>query len=492
MSLISIKDLSFYYEGSHDMVFDHVSVQFDTDWKLGLTGRNGRGKTTLCRLLLGELEYQGKIFSSVNFDYFPFPVRDMDRKAGSIVAEVCPEAQSWEIDREISLLGLEEELLTRPFSTLSNGERTKLLLAALFLKENEFLLIDEPTNHLDMAGRRQVSRYLRGKRGFLLISHDRDFLDGCVDHILSINRSSIEVQRGNFSSWLYNREAQDKFELGQNEKLRREIKRLEKAAREKAEWSDKAEKTKYASKNSGLRPDRGYIGHKSAKMMDRAKAIENRRLAAVEEKSELLRDVERPLALKLAPIMFRTAALLSGSELSLSYGERQIFCDLSFKVDRGERVAVQGANGSGKSSLLKLICGEDIAYTGSLQRPGDLIISRVVQDAGGLSGTLRDFAAEKGIDESLLKAILRYLELPQELFEKDMAGFSDGHKKKTLLAGSLCRPAHLYVWDEPLNYIDLISRMQIERLLLDYKPTMIFVEHDEAFCRKIATRIIKI
>ena len=213
MAQIEIKDLSFYYDGSYDMIFDHVSFRFDTDWKLGFTGRNGRGKTTFCRLLMGELPYRGKISAPVKFDYFPFPIPDFSQLGRVILAQVCPEAQDWQVERELSLLGVDEAALSRPFSTLSNGEQTKLMLAGLFLRENEFLLIDEPTNHLDMAGRQTVSRYLKSKEGFLLISHDRAFLDGCVDHILSINKNSIEITKGNFSTWLYNKELRDQFEL---------------------------------------------------------------------------------------------------------------------------------------------------------------------------------------------------------------------------------------------------------------------------------------
>jgi len=119
--------------------------------------------------------------------------------------------QEWQLIRELNLLKVSNDVLYRPFYTLSNGEQTKVLLAGLFLKENGFLLIDEPTNHLDMNGRRIVSDYLRGKHGFILVSHDRAFLDNCIDHILSINRTNIEIQKGNFSSWWHNKELQDRI-----------------------------------------------------------------------------------------------------------------------------------------------------------------------------------------------------------------------------------------------------------------------------------------
>ena len=174
---------------------------------------------------------------------------------------VCPDCEYWQLVRELSLLRVEEEVLYRSFETLSHGERTKVLLAALFLHENHFLLIDEPTNHLDAAGRRLLGNYLVGKEGFILVSHDRSFLDRCTDHILAINRSDIQVQRGNFSSWWENKRQQDQLELEQNQRLKGEIRRLDQSARQKANWSDQVEKTKIGA------ADKGYVGHKAAKMM---------------------------------------------------------------------------------------------------------------------------------------------------------------------------------------------------------------------------------
>lgn len=188
MSMIRVEDLTFSYPGSYDAIFSHVSFQMDTNWKLELIGRNGRGKTTLLQLLMGRYEYSGTITSSVPFAYFPYSVPCPQRPAAQVLAEPCPAAEEWEQLRELSYLEVDPEALERPFFILSNGEQTKVQLASLFLNQGRFLLIDEPTNHLDTAGRALVSAYLKRKRGFLLVSHDRSFLAGCVDHILSLNR----------------------------------------------------------------------------------------------------------------------------------------------------------------------------------------------------------------------------------------------------------------------------------------------------------------
>lgn len=229
MSQIRVSNLTFAHEGSYDHLFEDVSFQMDSDWKLGFTGRNGRGKTTFMRLLQGKLAYSGHISAQVEFDYFPFPVADANNLTADVMAAIVPDAEFWTIQRELNLLQVAEDVLYRPFASLSNGEQTKILLAALFLKENSFLLIDEPTNHLDMQARSLVSEYLRGKNGFILVSHDRAFLDHCVDHILSINKTGIDIQKGNFTSWWENKSRQDQFELAENEKLKKDIKRLARA-----------------------------------------------------------------------------------------------------------------------------------------------------------------------------------------------------------------------------------------------------------------------
>lgn len=494
MSLISISNLTFCYDGSYDNIFDNVSFQIDTDWKLGFIGRNGRGKTTFLRLLTGEYDYRGRIAASVDFEYFPYAVRDASRNTADVLTETGGEIPLWRLQRELNKLEVPEDALHRPFSTLSNGEQTKVLLAVLFLRENGFPLIDEPTNHLDMPSRKLVAAYLNGKKGFLLVSHDRAFLDGCVDHILSINRTGIEVQSGNFSSWYENKQRQDHFETEQDAKLRKEVRRLEAAAREKAAWSEAAERRKIGfdpantEKNIGRR---AYQGAKSKKMMSRAKAIEGRRAAAAEEKSALLHNVETAEDLKLSPLPYPGRRLIELDRVAPFYESGKPVCrGVSFTVEPGDRVALRGRNGSGKSSLLKLICGGEIAHAGTLVRGGGLTISYVPQDTSGIAGSLDEFIRRHRLDGVLFRAILRKLDFSRAQFEKDLSSYSAGQKKKVLLARSLCERAHLYVWDEPLNYIDVLSRIQIEKLLTEYRPTLLFVEHDRAFCENVATKTV--
>jgi lincosamide and streptogramin A transport system ATP-binding/permease protein len=492
MTLINVSNLTFAHYGSYDNIFENVSFQIDTDWKLGFTGRNGRGKTTFMNLLLGKYEYSGHISSSVTFEYFPFHVEHPEYHTIDVVEGIYPDYQLWELMRELTLLRVSDDVLYRPFESLSSGEQTKVLLAALFLKENSFLLIDEPTNHLDMEARKLVSQYLNSKSGFILVSHDRTFLDNCVDHILSINRTNIEIQKGNFSDWWLNKERQDNYELGENDKFRKDIKRLSDAAKRTNNWSNEVEKSKNGTRNSGSKVDKGYVGHKAAKMMKRSKSIEQRQQSAIDEKSKLLKNIENSDSLKISQLAYHKPQLVELEHVSIYYGDKSVIHDISFSIEQGERIAIAGKNGSGKSSLIKLINGEDLRYTGTFRKGSQLKISYVSQDTSHLQGNLTDYARDHGIDESLFKAILRKLDFSRVQFEKDMFSFSGGQKKKVLIAKSLCEKTHLHIWDEPLNFIDVISRMQIEELLLEYTPTIFFVEHDRAFCENIATKVINL
>jgi lincosamide and streptogramin A transport system ATP-binding/permease protein len=499
MSLISVKNLTFAYDGSPDNVFENAEMLIDTSWKLGLVGRNGRGKTTLLRLLTGDFSYSGTITSGsdVTFEYFPIDLKSKDTSVSAMdfALHIAPGVEEWEILRELNLLAFDTDRVWLPFETLSYGERTKIMLAALFCKNNAFLLIDEPTNHLDTAGRKVLTEYLNGKSGFILVSHDRQVLDECTDHTISINRADIDVVQGNFSVWEQNKAYRDAFELSENEKLKKDIKRLEESARRASQWSIKTEKSKKGA------ADRGFIGHKAAKMMSKAKNIEDRKNTAISEKQSLLKNIENADALKISPLRYVKQTLIFARDLQIAYDWQPIFAPLSFTIENGDRAVLSGKNGCGKSSLIKLILGKTAdeltyfdtfsgTYAGVLEIGSNLKISYVPQGTEHLHGFLRDYAEQLDIDESLFKSILRKLNVDRSQFDKDIVDFSEGQKKKVLLAGSLCEKAHIYIWDEPLNFIDVLSHRQIEDLILESCPTILFVEHDTSFTKRIATKEI--
>ncbi len=526
MSIISVSHLTFSYDSAADPIFSDVSFELDTDWKLGFIGRNGRGKTTFLNLLMGKYPYSGTIFFRETFCYFPDSPANPRLAAMDVVKDVIAPFRQWEtemeqllktpdennlsrygelleryqsldgyeteanIQKEAAKLEIPESLLTRRFDTLSQGEQTKLLLIGMFLKKHCFLLIDEPTNHLDMHGRQVLSRYLSAKHGFLLVSHDRTFLNGCIDHVLSINRADIEVMHGNFDTWQQQKDLRDRYELEQNRKLKAQINELETAKRRTSGWSDKVEATKKGTRTAGLRPDRGFIGRKAAKMMKRAKVLEHRQEAAIMQKSKLLKNLEQSDALSLHLLGHPKQELIQVQNLAIDYGDGPLFAPLSFQIRQGERICLQGPNGSGKSSIVKLLLGQKIPYSGRIHLAAGLNISYVAQDTSQLHGSPAEYAEKLGIDRTLFFTILRKLGFARSQFELDTADASGGQKKKILLAAGLCIPAHLFVFDEPLNFIDVISRIQIEELVLAEKPTLLFIEHDRAFCEHAATKTV--
>ncbi|MDU2869149.1 ATP-binding cassette domain-containing protein [Veillonella sp.] len=463
MSTIKIENLNFSYYGYVNPVFENVSFSFDTNWKIGLIGRNGIGKSTLFKLLLNQETYQGKISKDVDFIKFPPNLSDTSKLGIELYKELISDEEEWRLFRELNLLNVDENLVYRGFETLSKGEQTKILLAILFTREDGFLLIDEPTNHLDMDGRKIVSEY-----------------------------NSIDVQSGNFTSWHENKLMKDQFEISENEKLRKEIKRLKEAARQSKNWSYKIENTKNGVKVSGVKPDKGHIGHQSAKMMKKSKNLENRQNKAIEKKQNLLKDIETKESLLLHPLHHHKNSLILVRNLSLYYGERQILSDVNFDIKQGDIVAIYGGNGSGKSTLIKILLGLNHEYVGDVKLASNLKISYIPQDTSNLTGHLNEYIHKQGVDETLCKTILRKLDFARELFEMDMKNYSDGQKKKVLIAVSLSKPAHIFVWDEPLNYIDVISRIQIEEIIKEAKPTLIFVEHDKRFVEDIANKTIRL
>ena len=506
MSQINVTNLTFSYEGSFDDIFENVSFSIDTDWKLGFIGRNGKGKTTFLRLLTGDYAYQGSISAGVSFDYFPYPVTETQKSlpASAFLEELKAGCEEWRVICELAQLGEDAELLYRPFRTLSFGEQTKVLLAVLFSGENDFLLIDEPTNHLDQAARECVKEYLASKKGFILVSHDRDLLDACIDHVLVLNRQTIEVQSGSFSVWWENKQRKDQFALSENEKHVREIRTLRQAARRTAEWADKNERTKIGydpvkehDRGNGTRP---YIGAKTKKMQSRVTQMKQRIDREIEEKEGLLQDLEKTVDLKLMPLSHHKNRLVNIRDYSLQYADaaHPVFTDVTFEIQNGDRIALHGENGCGKSTLIKVILQKagfavpDMTFSeeGICETASGLVISYVSQDTSGLAGGISAFCERKNLDQSLFCAVLRQLDFERVQFVKNMEEYSEGQKKKVLLAASLLTPAHLYIWDEPLNYIDVFSRMQIEKLLLEYEPTLLFVEHDVRFRKKVATKVI--
>lgn len=396
MSQIQVTDLTYGYEGSFDTVFENVSFGIDADWKLGLIGRNGKGKTTFLNLL-----------------------------------------------RE---------------------------------------------------------------KGFILVSHDRDILDACIDHVLVLNRKTIEVQSGNFSSWWENKTRMDHFAMEEKEKHLKEIASLKQAAVRSRKWADKNEATKIGydpvKEHDRSGATRAYIGAKTKKMQSRTQ-YERRMEREIQEKEGLLQDIEQPVSLKLMPLSYHKERLISCKELSVRYegAEDDVLKNLTFELVQGERVFLHGENGCGKSTLIKTILQQvNMRQTGygsqdmqqtrenmqqisggqtNIQRSGsshanllvtageictasNLVVSYINQDTSFLRGDIRDFCRERNLEESLFFALLRQLDMERTQFEKRLEEFSEGQKRRIKM----------------LERIENVNEQVIEKMFLLYAESMADMERE--------------
>lgn len=550
MSKIAINQMTFYYSDFYHPIFENVSLSLDTDWKLGLIGRNGRGKSTFFRLLMNELApVSGTITGAVSVEYFPYEadtgyrntldvlkeniggLRSLELRMEEIVERGCEEEfteynecmdrylaldgfeMESRIRREFASMQLSEELLERDYQTLSGGERTRMDIIALFLRKNRFVLLDEPTNHLDIAGKAELAEYLKRKKGFIIVSHDRDFLDQVVDHILSINKATIEIEKGNYSSWLRNKEQKEQFEFRTRERLVREIAQLERHSEQTRDWAGVANTQKYR-----------FAGHARTNgcqaYMRQAKHAEEQILENLQEKKELLKNFEEAKQLELCQQETEAGWLLRTKELSFAYPNSrvQVLQGVDMKLTPGERLWIKGRNGTGKSTLLKLLAGRlelseeavqqyDVrelqsGTTGDrqkkslsmLERADNLQISFAGQEPLWQQGTIAEHFSlpeQKEQWERFLE-FCHCFDLPENFLTRPLETYSSGEQKKIDIARALSEPNQILFLDEPLNYMDTYFREQLEAAILACTPTLIFVEHEERFGKNVATRILEL
>ena len=225
--------------------------------------------------------------------------------------------------------------------------------------------------------------------------------------------------------------------------------------------------------------------------MKKSKVLENRKNKNIEDAKSLLKNVEKIEKLKIIPLIYDKKELITANNFQIVYN-KPLFKPVNFSIKNGDRINIKGKNGIGKTSIIKAIINNEKNYNGILNISNDLKISYVPQDTNGLRGTLKEFIQENNINESVFRAMLVKMGISQSEMENKLDELSEGQKKKILLGKSISENAHIYIWDEPLNYIDIITREQIENMILEYMPTLLFIEHDEVFCNKVSTKTIMI
>lgn len=521
---IQFNDVDFYYDEYFNPIFEHVNLNLDIHWKLGLIGRNGRGKTTMLNLIHQKLSpTKGQITVPIKTELFPY-VYDPKGTTMTVVKNCIAPFDKWArlmddytnemtqgnqkhlhdygelleqftdaegfiieelIEKEFNLMDLDSELLKQDYETLSGGEQTKVQIIALFLKKNRFLLLDEPTSHLDLEGRMSLANYLNHKSGFIVVSHDRHFVDLVVDHILSINKNNIYIEKGCYSTWQVNKDRQDYYEYKTNEKLKREIKNLEEATKRSRKWSADKEDEKKGSKG-----DKGFIGVRSARMMKRAVSFERRIKKDLDEKKDLLKNKEVSREIIVKQDVIESDRYLEVMNLSLAYDDHVVIDDLSFVLQKGQRLWVKGENGSGKTTLIKSLIGQLEPFKGSIHYGEGVTFVYSSQMPRWKDGYLLDHMKAEGVERHWFQMVLNYFDIDDSYYTRPIESFSEGEKKKIDIARSLMGREHILIWDEPLNYVDVTIRMAIEKAIMNYLPTMIFIEHDTYFGESISTHTL--
>lgn len=482
---ILVRNMTFQYESMLEPIFKDVNVNIHENWRLGLVGRNGRGKTTFFKILRGLVDYEGEVETTLEFTYFPvYPDASSEEMALEVLQKQNPHRELWEIERELSYMNLPAEILYKPFRVLSGGEQTKLLLIELFLNENAFPLIDEPTNNLDLNGRRVVGQYLKNKKGYIVVSHDEAFLNHFVDHILAINKESIDLIKGDVETWKAEKELADERSEEQNAQLKNEIKRLNTVSNRVNTWGNKRESSTHDSTERRL----------AAKQMKRAKAIKKRTDEKVEEKKRLIRNSEEVEGLKMK-VKEPRKRLLYLRHFSILQDGVPLFEDLNVEVFPNERLFIEGKNGVGKSTLLHFLTAQEgFETTGEweVNLPENLsILDQKNQEAFDYVSYVQSLRAEEKED---FWHLLHQLGMKRARFSNLSTNhqWSAGEVKKIFLSQALLGENALFVWDEVTNSLDLHVIQQLVESILHYGPTMIAVDHNESFVEAVSTKKIEL
>lgn len=457
MGSIKISNVSFRYEDSSNHIFNNLNLDLDSSWKLGLVGRNGRGKTTFLNLLQGKLVGRGEIQTKLNFSYYPIRIKD---PANITLYELQDQImfEQWKLERELNLMHVDSNLIWQSFNTLSGGEQTKILLALSFIDENSFPLIDEPTNHLDEESRQEICKYLtKHHKGYIVVSHDRNFLNQVTDHVLAIENTEIHLYQGNYATYEQIKEARDEFNREKNEKIAGEIKNLHNQKEQFYHWAQKIEarknlgqKTQYIL-NRRARVNKAAIGHAAAKMMKKSITRRNRMDKKIEEKEGLMVNIE------------------DIPKLTMNFQSNYHSAFLKFLLNK------VSANSNGRCELAN---GLRISYL-----PQDFTIHQ---------GSLKNFAPHQKLSYEDLLNILKKMGFPHTNFNVPIEEMSMGQQKRIALAKSLLEPADLYLWDEPANYLDVFNQDQLINLLQEVKPAMLLIDHDQYFIERVADKRIKL
>lgn len=511
MTDISVSSLVKSFEHGNN-ILDGLSFTVNSGERVGILGHNGSGKTTLFRILVGEIRYdEGEIAIPASkrmglISQIPvYPegwtteqvLKDAHRHLYAISDKMEKLAKQMETDSSPALLEQYDKLmedfrrlggyemdvdrnrvangldippamLKQSFDSLSGGEKTRVNLARLILEDTDILLLDEPTNHLDMHATEWLEDYLLHFKGTVLtISHDRYFLDKVVQRCIEINDGKAELYSGNYSFYVEERQRRFEEKLKKYEKDQAKIEQLTRAAEQMHLWA--------------------FMG------MDKL----HKRAFSMEKRIEKLSHSEKPTEQKKLKVKFKEREFFGDEalvmeDISKGFGDRLLFSGLDAEVSGGERIALIGDNGTGKSTLVKLIMGDErpdtgYLYTGNTIRKAYLpqIVHFTNEQRSALDTMLYDCKCEPQQARDRLAAF----GFRGESVFTPVGALSGGEKSRLRLCMLMGGEINFLILDEPTNHLDIASREWIEDALSDYEQTLLFVSHDRYFIEKFATRI---
>ncbi len=510
---IQVKDLVKSFEVGHN-VLDGLTFQIDQGERVGLLGKNGAGKTTLFKILTGELDYdEGQVtlapgrrlglISQIPVYPPEYTVEDVLRTAFSRQQALAEEMRALEArmaagesdsdilrrydrlserfmafggyDTDVAVnkvangLSIPASQRAQLFSSLSGGEKTRVNLGRLILEDTDILLLDEPTNHLDLHATEWLEEYIRAFRGtVVVISHDRYFLDRIVTRVIEVLDGKAEFYSGNYSFYAVEKERRYQERMKQYLKEQAKIQQLEKAAEQLRLWAFQ-----------GM--DKTY-----------------RRAISMEKRIERMRTTAKPTKAKKMDARFSTAEFHGDEVLSLrgvskSYEEKHLFDGITLKVEGGERIALIGDNGTGKSTLIKMIVGELYPDDGRIRTGPQVRCAYLPQivhfDHPDWNLVENMMAAKKGLSAQSARNRLAAYEFQGEDVMKPVSVLSGGEQSRLRLCMLMDDEINFLILDEPTNHLDIASREWIEEAVEAYDGTLLFVSHDRYFINRFATRI---
>ena len=525
MFFIQGKNIGYKYEERQDSVFVNLNFTIDHTSRIGLIGNNGCGKSTLIKILGGIIsDYSGCIANLNRLKAGYLPQEAAENQQGSLAdflwLAACADlagirrelllqsdnADLWnvyadldgfdfeiKIDSWLDRFGLAELPLDQPFNQLSGGEKTKAALIRVLLTEPDWLLLDEPTNHLDEEHLDWLENFLLETRlPYIIISHDRRFLDSCTKTIWEIHKGGLQEYGGNYS--LFKQEKEEEFarKTVEYQQAKRKISKLKETFQMLKQG---AETHQPSTGTEGNSVTYNCVTNFAKYAMQKAKNVEHR-MEKMIEKAES----EKPFIEKKRKISFQensreNRTVLTVKNLFFAYADQQILADLSLKLVQGDKIAVTGANGSGKSTLLKILAGQLAGFD------GEIIINNGVS-AGYYAQEYENLDYDKTILEEVLqgdnlkqtqaRTILGCLKVKEELVNSKISTLSSGEKSKTALARLLVANPDLLILDEPTNHLEIEARENLEKALKEYTGTLILVCHDRRFREAVAGEEFKL